>query len=55
MGSTGVFISLRISVSYPAPRVSIVGQLIKSVSPLFLLIMVVIMIYLFALDDSLIS
>ena len=35
------------------PGISIVGQLTESVSPRFLFIMVVIMIYLFVLGDSL--
>ena len=35
------------------PGISIVEQLIESVSPLFRFIMVVIMIYLFVHDDSL--
>ena len=37
------------------PGISIAGQLIVSVSPRFLFILVVIMIYLFVLDDSLTS
>ena len=54
--STGVFLLLLVSVSYSAPKgISIVGQLTESVSPRFLFIMVIIMIYLFVIDDSLTS
>ena len=51
-----LFFCSGLSVSYWArPGISIVGQLTESMSPRFRFIMVVIMIYLFVLDDSLIS
>ena len=50
-GSTCFFLSLRVSV-YGRPGISIVGQLTESVSPRFLFIMVVVMIYLTVLDGS---
>ena len=55
MGQTGVNRLLQVSVSYSAPRISIVGQLTQSVSPGFLFFRMFIMIYLFVLDDSLTS
>ena len=63
-GSTGVFffffffffVLLRVSVSYSASRESPSSEsLLNMMSPRFLLIRVVIMIYSFVLDDSLTS